>query len=139
MSVTPRMRFLRPFTTRFFNPISRRVVGRLPGFGIIGYVGRKTGRRYRTPMNVFRHGDDFVFALTYGADVNWVRNVLAAGEAELESRGRRTRLTHPALIHDPSRRLMPQPVRFFLGLMRVSDFLQMRPAPTTPSSERPSR
>ena len=64
MPPKPRNRFLRPFTTHLFNPISRRVVGHLPGFGIISYIGRKSGKRYRTPMNVFRRGDDYVFALT---------------------------------------------------------------------------
>jgi hypothetical protein len=43
-----RMTFLRPFTTRIFNPISRLVAGRLPLFGILSYVGRRaasnTGR-----------------------------------------------------------------------------------------------
>jgi deazaflavin-dependent oxidoreductase (nitroreductase family) len=137
------MAFLRPFTLRFVNPITRRFAGRLPWFGIIGYVGRRSGRGYRTPMNVFRVGDGYVFALTYGADVDWVKNVLAAGEAELTTRGRTMRLVEPELVHDPSRRLMPQPVRFFLGLMRVHDFLRMTRAAgapvTTPRSEPPSR
>ena len=33
------------------------------------------------------------------------------------------------LFTDPTRHLMPQPVRFFLGLARVTEFLRMRPAP----------
>jgi deazaflavin-dependent oxidoreductase (nitroreductase family) len=127
MAEAPRMRFLRPFTTRFVNPVSRLVAGRLPAFAIISYVGRTSGRRYRTPMNVFRDGADYVFALTYGSDVDWVRNVVAAGEAELETMGRHVRLANPRLVRDPARRAMPRPVRFFLGLMRVSDFLRMSP------------
>lgn len=49
-----RMTFLRPLTTRLFNPISRPFAGWLPGFGILSYVGRKSGRQYRTPLNVFK-------------------------------------------------------------------------------------
>ena len=120
---------LRPATTRFFNPFSRLFVRWLPGFCILVYRGRRSGKRYRTPMNVFRDGDDWIFALTYGSDVQWVKNVLAAGEAEVEVRRRRVRLVRPELFVDPKRRVMPQPVRFFLGLMRVSEFLRMRPAP----------
>lgn len=121
-----RMQFIRPFTTRFVNPVTRRFARWLPGFGIIRYRGRRSGNVYRTPMNVFRRGDSYVFALTYGPDVQWVKNVLASGRAELEIRRHRVRLADPEVIHDPTRRLMPLPVRFFLGLMRVSMFLRMR-------------
>jgi deazaflavin-dependent oxidoreductase (nitroreductase family) len=123
----PRMSFLRPFTTRFFNPLSRHVAGRLPGFAIVIHVGRKSGDVHRAPVNVFRHGDEYVFALTYSSEVNWVRNVLAAGGCDLETGGRTVRLTDPRLVVDRDRRLMPFPVRQFLGLMRVSEFLIMRP------------
>jgi deazaflavin-dependent oxidoreductase (nitroreductase family) len=124
------LRFLRPYTTRFFNPISRRFAGHLPGFAILVYVGRRSRRTYRTPMNVFRHGDEYVFALTYGSDVQWVKNILAAGGCELVTMGRTIRLTDPRLFVDPKQRLMPVAVRLFLRLMRVTEFLSMRPAPT---------
>jgi deazaflavin-dependent oxidoreductase (nitroreductase family) len=110
---------------RFVNPITLRFAGRVPGFEIVHHVGRATGRSYATPMNVFRDGDAWVMALTYGAEVQWVSNVLAAGGCDLEVGGRRIRLTDPQLIHDPSRRLIPIPVRWFLGLLGVSDFLRL--------------
>jgi deazaflavin-dependent oxidoreductase (nitroreductase family) len=125
----PPLAVIRPFTTHVFNPISRRFVRWLPWFGILDYRGRKSGKEYRTPLNAFRHGDDWVFALTYGSDVQWVKNVVAAGEATLEVRRRRIRLVDPDLLVDPERRLMPPVVRQVLGLMRVSEFLRMRPAP----------
>lgn len=126
----PAMRFMRPFTTRVVNPITRPFAGRLPGFGILSYVGRRSGRRYRTPINVFRHGQDYVVALTYGSDVDWVKNVMAAGGCELETMGRSFHLTDPRLFVDPKQRLMPLPVRLFLRLMRVTEFLSMRAEPT---------
>jgi len=61
---TTRIRFLRPFTTRIFNPLSIHVAGWLPGFAILTHIGRKSGSTYRTPINVFRRGDHYVFALT---------------------------------------------------------------------------
>jgi len=76
-------------------------------------------------MNVFKRGDSYIFALTYGPDVQWVKNVLAAGEAELETGGRRIHLRAPELFVDPSRQLMPLPIRLFLGVMRVQYFLRM--------------
>ena len=126
MTPPTRMQFLRPFTLRFVNPVTRLVAGRLPGFGILRYRGRKSGTEYHTPMNVFRRGEEYVFALTYGPDVQWVKNILAAGECELVTGGRTIRLTEPRLIHDPARSLMPAVVRQFLGVMRVTQFLRMR-------------
>jgi len=125
---------MRPFTTHVFNRFSRPLAGRLPGFGIIRYRGRKSGATYRTPMNVFKRGDAYVFALTYGPDVQWVKNVLAAGEADLEVRGRTVHLVDPELFEDTTRRLLPPPVRFFLGVMRVSWFLRMSIQPTVPEA-----
>ena len=113
MTPRPRTRFefLLPFTTRVFNRFSRLFVKWLPMFAIIRYRGRKSGKTYRTPMNVFRDGQDYLFALTYGSDVQWVKNVLAAGEADLEMRNTTVHLVDPELFADPTRHLMPQPVR----------------------------
>jgi len=123
----PRTRFIRPFATHILNPLTRLFVHRLPGFAIISHRGRKSGQAHRTPMNVFRDGDDYLFALTYGSDVQWVKNVMAAGEADLRIGDKTIHLTDPELFVDPERRLMPLPVRFMLGVMRVSEFLRMRP------------
>ena len=119
---------VRRFTTGLFNPFSRHVAGWLPWFAILVYVGRKSGKTYRTPMNVFRHGQEYTFALTYGRDVQWVKNVLAAGGCEMVTRGRTVRLTEPRLFVDESLHLMPPPVRLVLRLIDVTDFLTMRAA-----------
>ena len=134
---TPRTRFIRPFTTHVLNRFTRLFVHRLPGFAIISHRGRKSGRIHRTPMNVFRDGDDYLFALTYSSNVQWVKNVLAAGEAELRIGDRTIHLAAPQVFVDPKRRLMPLPVRFMLGVMNVTEFLRMRPASTAGVSPRP--
>ena len=126
----PRTRFILPFTTHILNRFTRLFVHRLPGFAIISHRGRKSGEIHRTPMNVFRDGDDYVFALTYGSGVQWVKNVMAAGEADLRIGDKTIHLTGPEVFIDPKRRLMPLPVRFMLGVMRVREFLRMRPSRT---------
>jgi deazaflavin-dependent oxidoreductase (nitroreductase family) len=125
------MAFIRPFTVRVVNPLSRMVAGHLPLFGIVRHRGRRSGQLYRAPVNVFRDGDDYVVALTYSSNVHWVQNVLAAGGCELETRGRVVLLTDPELFVDRQRRLMPFPVRQFLGLMNVTEFMRLRPVPET--------
>jgi len=120
------MRFIRPFTTHVFNPFARRFAGWLPGFGILTYRGRKSGRTYRTPLNVFRRGDGYLFALTYGSDIDRVRNVLASGEADLRTRRRDVHLIEPELFVDTKRSVMSQPFRLFLSIDNVTEFLRMR-------------
>jgi deazaflavin-dependent oxidoreductase (nitroreductase family) len=114
-------RFNRGATNRLLGPLAPR----LPGFGVVLHTGRKSGRPYRTPVNVFRRPGGYVVALTYGPDADWVRNVMASGGCSLETRGRTVRLTRPRLVHDERRRLMPAPVRVVLGLTHVSDFLEL--------------
>jgi len=126
-----RMRVIRPFATHVFNPLARRFAGWLPGFGILEYRGRTSGRTYRTPINPFRQGDFYVFALTYGSDVHWVKNVIAAGGCTLRTRGESVHLVQPEIFIDPSRRLMPRVVRVVLRFGRVTEFLRMRIAPPT--------
>lgn len=125
-----RLAFLRPFTTRLVNPLTRRVAGHLPWFGIVVVPGRRSGKIRRVPMNVFRRGDDYVMALTYGRDVDWVQNVLAAGGCSLETRGRMVELRDPELIRDPGRRLVPRLVGVFLAGLDVNDFLRLRVSST---------
>ena len=87
MTRAPRLHAIRPFTMRIVNPVTRRFAGWLPGFGLLTHVGRTSGRAYTTPINVFRRGRHHLFALTYGSDVQWVKNVLAAGGCTLRTRG----------------------------------------------------
>lgn len=123
-----RIRFMRPFTTRVINPITRRFAGWMPGFAILTHVGRTSGRTYRTPINVFRRGDHYLFALTYGSEVQWLKNILAAGACEMRTRGRDIHLVEPELIVDPDLRLMPWPLQVAGKLNRVTEILRMRAA-----------
>jgi deazaflavin-dependent oxidoreductase (nitroreductase family) len=123
---TTRISRLRPLGVRFVNPALRHVAGRLPGFAILSYTGRTTGRTYRTPINVFRRGDQYVFVLTYGsAGTQWVKNILASGGCEMRRMGRDVRLVEPELIVDPTLSLVPRPLRFIGRLAGVSEFLRM--------------
>jgi deazaflavin-dependent oxidoreductase (nitroreductase family) len=48
-------------------------------FALVRHVGRRSGRTYETPLVVARIPDGFVIELTYGSDVDWYRNIVAAG------------------------------------------------------------
>jgi deazaflavin-dependent oxidoreductase (nitroreductase family) len=126
-------RWLAGFNRRVTNRVTGLVAPRLPGFGVIVHRGRRSGRPYRTPVNVFRAPGGYVVALTYGAESDWVKNVLAAGGGELEWRGRRVQLTAPRIVHDEGRGEVPLLVRLPLRLMGVADFLWLSAAaPSAP-------
>ena len=107
------------------NRVTRPFVTRLPGFGLVVHRGRRSGREFRTPVNVFTRPGGYLFALTYGRDSDWVRNVLAAGTATLITRGRTVTIHDPVLLHDPARSGVPALPRAILGRLDVSDFLQV--------------
>lgn len=127
-----RMWRFRHAVTRYVDPVLRPLAGRLPTFGIVTHRGRKSGRGYRTPVNVFRRGNRYLFFLTYGSDVEWVKNILAAGRCTLRTRGRDVELVEPELIADPELSLAPPFVRFVeKHLAGVTEVLRMRPAGRT--------
>jgi deazaflavin-dependent oxidoreductase (nitroreductase family) len=119
----------RRLVNRYVNPITRPVAKKLPAFAILTHRGRESGRTYRTPINVFRRGDDYLFFLTYGSDVQWVKNVLAAGSCSIETRGRVVELVGPELITDPELRPAPPHVRFVeRRIAGVTQYLRMHAA-----------
>ena len=122
-----RMWRFRRVVTRYVSPVLRPIARRLPTFGILIYRGRKSGKMYRTPINVFRRGDAYFFFLTYGSDAQWVKNVLAAGSCSLETRGRIVELAEPVLVHDPELRPAPPVVRFVeRRIAGATEYLRMR-------------
>jgi hypothetical protein len=56
-------------------------------FALVRHVGRKTGKHYETPLMLAGLGPDFVAELTYGPDVSWYRNVVAAGRCSVVVKG----------------------------------------------------
>lgn len=118
-------RLNRRFTNHLMAPLARVT----PGFGILVHRGRRTGRTYRIPINVFTCGDGFAFALTYGEGSDWVRNVLASHVAVLERRGDEVHLTHPRVV-DGSEVVdcIPAAAGIVLRAIGVDRFLVMEPA-----------
>ncbi len=111
------------------NRVTRHIAPWMPGFGVVVHRGRRSGKVYQTPVNVFATADGYVFALTYGPGTDWVKNVLAAGGCELRTGGRVISLTAPRLFHDEARRDIRPLERQALRVMGVADFLSLKTAP----------
>ena len=120
-----RKRWLAKFNIAVTNRITSLFAGWLPGFGILTHVGRKSGKVYRTPVNVFRASNGFIIALTYGSQSEWVKNVIAAGGCELKTRGKKYQLSAPNVVRDPTRRRFPIPVRLVLRLVGADEYMEL--------------
>jgi deazaflavin-dependent oxidoreductase (nitroreductase family) len=123
------MRYRKKSLARFNLAVTNRITGQfagwLPLFGIITHVGRKSGKVYHTPVNVFRTPNGFAIALTYGRESEWVKNVVAAAGCELQTGGRHYRLSDPTIVHDPTRKQFPLLVRVVLGIVGANDFMNL--------------
>ena len=80
--------WLARFNRHVTNPIQRMWAGWAPAFGILEHVGRKSGKPYRTPLNVFSTDDGVAILLSYGPDRDWLKNITAAGGAQMRRHGR---------------------------------------------------
>jgi len=130
MSFTDR---LARFNRRIPNRIVRTFAGRrLSPVAVVVHRGRRSGRQYRTPVIAFPLDDGFVVSLPYGADRDWVRNVLAAGRCTLQRSGRQVELTRPSLLRgSDAAALVPASLRPALRVLSGIRLLRLSPADPT--------
>ncbi len=91
-------KFMRRVNRVVTNPILGSVAWILPPLAIVHHVGRKTGKRYRTPVVAFATASGFVIPMTYGRDVDWGRNLVHAGGGEIVQIGQRHVLRRPRMV-----------------------------------------
>jgi deazaflavin-dependent oxidoreductase (nitroreductase family) len=120
-----RKRWLARINIAFTNRITGLFAGWLPGFGILTHVGRKSGKVYRTPINVFRASNGFIVALTYSSQSEWVKNVLAACGCELKTRGKKYQLSAPKVVRDATRCRFAIPVRLVLRVVGADEYMEL--------------
>ena len=107
------------------NPVMGFLAGNGP-FVVIEHVGRRSGRTYRTPLMAYRHGDRVTIALTYGPDVDWLKNIRAAKHCRMLIGGEVMRLGAPVdLPPAVGRRQVGQPARSILRVIRCNDFIEL--------------
>jgi deazaflavin-dependent oxidoreductase (nitroreductase family) len=111
---------------RFLNHLVRPLSRYLPILAVVHHIGRRSGREYAIPVNVFRDGEDIIVPLTYGSGSDWVRNVLTAGHCELEHRGRRWRMGSVQLEIDREKRWAPWFIRAALDRIGVHEVMRLR-------------
>ncbi|RDH78177.1 nitroreductase family deazaflavin-dependent oxidoreductase [Mycolicibacterium moriokaense] len=91
---------VRTFNKYVLNPAMLLLAGRRWWYaGVIRHTGRRTGKSYATPVVVTPvTGDGFVIPLPYGTEVDWLRNVAAAGRATVTVDGETYEVREPEVI-----------------------------------------
>jgi deazaflavin-dependent oxidoreductase (nitroreductase family) len=85
------------FNKRVTNRIQGLYAWLVPPWAVILHRGRRSGRRYRTPLFAFRRDRTLVIALLYGRQSEWLRN-LRHGGGHVIRKGRTLTVTSPEIV-----------------------------------------
>jgi deazaflavin-dependent oxidoreductase (nitroreductase family) len=82
---------------KYVNPVVKKVARFLPTFAVIEHRGRKSGKHYQTVVNAHRKGNTLAVILGHGK-ADWVKNVVAAGEADMHLFRRDVHIVNPRVV-----------------------------------------
>jgi deazaflavin-dependent oxidoreductase (nitroreductase family) len=121
----------RALNKRFGNPAMMRLAGRRYFFaGVIHHRGRRSGHEYATPIWAVPTADGFVLSLPFGEGADWLKNVLTAGRATIETGGETWAVVEPEVVDRvtvwPS---LPRLARLLFGLAGIERYLKLRVSP----------
>lgn len=121
-----RSRFLN-FLKHYFNPITRRIAQSPFGpFGVVRHIGRRSGKHYETPIVIQPSDNGFIIELTYGPEVDWYQNVLAARGCIVHWHGKDYTINKiERLDAQIGLSAFPLPARILLRLAQRHDFAKM--------------
>jgi deazaflavin-dependent oxidoreductase (nitroreductase family) len=114
---------------RFNKYVTNRFVllfaGWIPPFAVVKHRGRSSGSLYRTPVLAFTAGGGYVFALTYGRDVDWVKNLFAGGGSVVYGGVEDSLVSIGFIAYEEVKNVIPRLVRVFFRLLSVEDCVQV--------------
>ncbi len=82
---------------RYINPAVKRIARFLPTFAVVKHRGRKSGKSYETVVNAYRKRRVLAILMGHG-NADWVKNVVAAGEADVRLFGRNLHVTNARVV-----------------------------------------
>jgi deazaflavin-dependent oxidoreductase (nitroreductase family) len=121
---------------RFTSPVTMPLAGKRwnPIFAVAEHRGRRSGRSYATPVAARRIDGGFVISLAFGGQVDWYRNLLAAGGGTLRWRGRAYEVGRPERVEAESALATFHPVqRALLRIGGVDGYIRVADAGSAPA------
>ena len=107
------------FQIKYVNPALKPIARYIPGTATITHRGRTSGKPYKTIVTTYRKGNVLAIALAHGK-TDWVKNVLASGEADVRFTRREVHLVNPRVLSAGSEAEgLPLMARLQLGRMGV--------------------
>ena len=125
MRIPNKVRYL---NKKYTNRLMMRIAGKKHSpIVIMEHTGRVSGKIYRVPLLAAACKDGFMFALTYGTQVDWYKNILHSREGKLTVNGRVVHLVEPeTVLKETGKKALGQPFGSILRLIEIRDFFFMR-------------
>ncbi len=82
---------------KYINPIAVPIARFMPGITVISHRGRTSGKQYQTAVSAYRKGNTVAIMLAHGK-TNWVKNILASGDADIRIGRHDLHLVNPRIV-----------------------------------------
>jgi deazaflavin-dependent oxidoreductase (nitroreductase family) len=119
------LNLIRYFNKYIFNRITLTFASTGKGpFSVVRHVGRHTGRIYQTPVLASYTGQIVIIPLSYGENVDWLRNVLARGGCEMRWQNQWIWVGNPEVIGpEKAFSLLPEERRKLFERFKLEKYL----------------
>jgi deazaflavin-dependent oxidoreductase (nitroreductase family) len=127
----PLLNAVRTSNRYLLNPLMLRLAGRKHWYAAaVHHTGRRSGKPYATPVVAERSANGFVVPLPYGTRVDWLQNVLAAGQASIAWQGETYTVLHPKIIDATAAMdLLSSQRQRALSRLGIEHYLELTAAP----------
>ncbi|MBE0688316.1 MAG: nitroreductase [Anaerolineaceae bacterium] len=119
---------IRYFNKYIFNHLTLLFAGTDIGpFSKLIHKGRKSGKTFHTPVLATYVGNTVIIPLSYGEQVDWLRNIIAAGGCEIIYRKNRKTTTNPEVVTGKvALSLLPEKRRRIFERFKLENFLRLQ-------------
>jgi deazaflavin-dependent oxidoreductase (nitroreductase family) len=119
---------VRVFNKYIFNHITLTFAGSEKGpFSVLYHTGRRSGRSYRTPVLATYLDGTIIIPLSYGENVDWLRNILAAGCCEIQHKNVRILAINPVVMDAAAAlAMLPEERRKLLERFKLEKYLRLQ-------------
>ena len=125
---------IKRFNKYVLNPVMLQFSGRSGPSAIVHHLGRRSGTPYATPVIAHQTHQDVIIPLPYGTEVDWLRNLRAAGQAVVDLEGRSLQVNGPVIVDiDDVVDLLPASMVFAVHVNGAREALRLRVSEPTPA------